>query len=55
MKKKDIYTILYVINIILFFSSIILMVIGCNHVVASILMLMAMCMIMVTFTIEMEN
>lgn len=31
------------------------MVIGFNRVVASILMLMAMCMILVTFTIEMEN
>ena len=55
MKKKDIYTILYVINIILFFSSIILMVIGFNRVVATILMLMAMCMIMVTFAIETED
>lgn len=55
MKKKDLYTILYVINIILFFGSIILMVIGFNRVVATILMLIAMCLIMVTFAIQIEE
>ena len=55
MKKKDIYTILYVVNIILFFATIMLMIVGMSPKIGGVILCFAICMIMITFVIETDS
>ena len=55
MKKKDLFVISYVINIILFFATIMLMIVGMSPKIGGVILCFAIGMIMITFVLETEN
>lgn len=55
MKKQDLFVVSYVINIILFFATIMLMIVGMSPKIGGVILCFAMAMIMITFVIETDS
>ena len=55
MKKQDWFVISYVINIILFFVSIMFMIVGLPQQIGQIIICFSMAMILITFVIETDS
>lgn len=55
MKKQDLFVVSYVINIILFFATIMLMIVGMSPKIGGVILCVAICMIMITFVIETDS
>lgn len=55
MKKEDLFVISYVINIILFFTSIIFMIVGLPQPIGQIIICISMAMILITFVLETDS
>ena len=55
MKKEDWFVVSYVINIILFFLSIIFMIAGLKQQIGQIIICFSMAMILITFVLETDS
>ena len=55
MKKKDLFVISYVINIILFFLTAMFIILGLPSQIGGVILCFAICMILITFVLETDS